>query len=247
MKPVNDRPWVRLFLAISLRAIRRIHFEYGVWGFGRQFLMKDPLIPLINMGPGIELADERAVCAAIAQEFISSPALQGYWVVGDTKEQRRFEIDRETSYEIDRAKKADFFIKKIRDEKGTIENLPSIVEAKRARLWRPDFENGIANPSRDNQKASVTADIAKLRDEFKHRREKKIDAVLGHILVWGIYEESKPYSDAPLDFFSDLDDKLISTPMFRWLPVEWSDPNEKPWKIQVTRAIWVALSEVSEV
>jgi hypothetical protein len=73
----EEKPWVQVFLEIALRAIRRVHLEYGIWGGGRQWKMEGQRAAAINMGHGIELADERTVCAAISQEFMTSPSVTG--------------------------------------------------------------------------------------------------------------------------------------------------------------------------
>ena len=77
---VKDYRWAKIFIEIALRAIRRVHYEYGVWGIGHNFV-KDPYMAWrINMGMGIEVADEPGVCAAITQEFMNSPTVVGLWL-----------------------------------------------------------------------------------------------------------------------------------------------------------------------
>src|SRR5262245_43113158 len=87
---VQEYPWVQVFLEVALRAIRRVHLEYEIWGAGRQWNTGPNQTALINMGPGVELADERAVCAAIVQEMMASQSVAGFWQSNDIKPEPRF-------------------------------------------------------------------------------------------------------------------------------------------------------------
>ena len=133
---VEEWKWATVFIEIALRAIRRVHYEHGLWGIGRQWEMKRLKARRLNTGKGIELADERAVCAAITQEFINSPSLTGLWVEekGQPNQQRYFTVDREKQY-TDKSKKVDIFIQKytLEDGKPVLVPEPSFIEAKRAR------------------------------------------------------------------------------------------------------------------
>ena len=72
-------PWAKYFMELALRAIRRVHYEYGLWSIGQHWLTNQSEPLLLNMGYGIELADEPTVCAAIIQEYLNSPLVAGVW------------------------------------------------------------------------------------------------------------------------------------------------------------------------
>ena len=65
MTPIADteRRWAKLFMEIVLRAIRRVHFDYGMRVTTPASEMSAPKLRKLNRGTGIELADERIVCA----------------------------------------------------------------------------------------------------------------------------------------------------------------------------------------
>ena len=74
--------WTNIFLEIATRAIRRVHLEHQAWSIGNQLLERDRDPEYANFGRGIELADERAVCAAISQEFVYCRLASGVWARG---------------------------------------------------------------------------------------------------------------------------------------------------------------------
>src|SRR5947208_6696271 len=94
----KEEKWVSVFLEVALRALRRVHYEYGIWGAGRQWKSGPDRPGVINMGHGLELADERAVCAAIVQEFMTSPSLTGLWQENGRNQLRFFSVLREQPY-----------------------------------------------------------------------------------------------------------------------------------------------------
>ena len=247
MEEVKDWKWATVFIEIALRAVRRVHYEYGIWGIGRQWEMNRLKAQLINMGHGIELTDEPTVCAAITQEFITSPSLTGLWVEereGGTpdKEERYFTIDREKEY-TDKSKKVDIFIQKyklVNNEPIPIEE-PSFIEAKRARRWMADIKTGTANRE-DLQVQKIQDDITKLRHEMSTRTEK----IHCHLLVWGLYREDWQ-KDHPLAFFENFDCN-VKMHQLRWLPVKWDSPQIHDLQTgiveipMVDTALWIALA-----
>lgn len=246
---IEDWKWATIFIEIALRAARRVHYEHGMWGIGRQWEMNRLRARRLNMGQGIELADERTVCAAITQEFINSPSLTGLWVEegqesDQTKEERYFTIDREMEY-TDKSKKVDIFIRKYRlaNNKELIPVIrPSFIEAKRARRWVPDVKTGTARRE-SLQHQEVQKDIDKLRAEMIHTED-----IHCHVLVWGVYQNESE-EDHPLKFFENFDD-YVRLHQLRWLPVEWTCPSTED--IQhgqiripaVKAALWIALAQV---
>ena len=112
-KAHEEWPWALVFIEIALRAVRRVHYEYGRWGIGRPWRMDAEKSRRINMGAGVELADELTVCAAITQEFIGSPSVAGRWVEAGNPTEWYFQIDREQRWYTKNPKeKVDIFIRK---------------------------------------------------------------------------------------------------------------------------------------
>jgi len=253
----QEWPWASVFIEVSLRAIRRVHYEYGMWGVGRQREMSREAAGRINTGRGIELADERAVCAAITQEFIGSPSLAGRWVEPATDgtsplEERYFEIDREMAYATRKGQKVDLFVRKHKLE-GTLFKrvpFPSFIEAKRARIWTPDISTGGATPG-SPQIQDVREDIGKLKVEIEHREQNSSteERIRGQVLVWGIYGQES-YHDHPVTFFNKVGSE-VRLHALRWLPLGWPQPtntNELQsatlQPLMPTATLWLALAEV---
>ena len=246
---VEDWKWASVFIEIALRAIRRVHYEHGMWGIGRQWEMNRLKAQRINMGQGIELADERAVCAAITQEFMTSPSMTGLWIEerkdgSQEKEERYFSIDREMEY-TDKSKKVDIFIRKYRfvnNEPIPIEE-PSFIEAKRARRWEPEIESGMAS-KKESQVEKVRDDIRRLRSEMCTRSER----IHCHVLVWGLCQNDSQ-EDHPVTFFNNFDIN-VRMHQLRWLPIKWDSPSLQDLQngnIEIPKidtALWIALAEV---
>jgi hypothetical protein len=252
----GEHKWVTVFLEVALRAIRRVHLEYGIWGAGRQWKTGPGRPSLINMGPGIELADERAVCAAITQEFMVSPSLTGLWRGKGKTDVRFFAISREELYKsrrTKRAEKVDLFIEKCQQTrlgKFKVIEPPSLIEAKRARRWQINLKTGRVKPySPRTQIKAVLEDVLRLQDERKARKPKPVYI---HLLVWGLYgDRANDPLDHPTAFFQEVrrvssSSCQLSGPYVRWLPMKWDSPanatkSENPI---VRSSAWVALAEV---
>jgi hypothetical protein len=242
----DQRPWTIVFIEVAMRAIRRVHYEYGMWGVGRPWEMNSEKALRINMGQGIELADERTVCAAITQEFINSPSVAGLWMKSDgTPEERYFHIDREQRYRTGEKQKVDIFIRKYkRSDNGELTELPFPVfmEAKRARLWQPNLPEGTADKEA-LQVNEVKADVDKLRKE-KNAWQNELNCQL---LVWGVYEEDT--KDDPYQFFQQVGTG-VQIHQLRWLPLKWPVPSADDIRKgeqrfpSVESALWIALAEV---
>ena len=258
----EERKWISVFLEVALRAIRRVHLEYGIWGAGRQWKMGRDRTPLINMGYGIELVDERVVCAAITQEFMTSPAVSGLWhEEGEKDELRFFGITREEKYESSgqqsRPERVDLVIEKY--EPGSEERLEvlkprSFIEAKRARLWQVNLASGDVKPGQP-QITEICQDIEKLQREQTTKLNKKKETIYIHLLFWGIYEEDSngaraTFADHPREFFETIKDRSkasLEGSYVRWLPTRWDNPSEENpetrWPM-VRRGVWIALAEI---
>lgn len=257
---MNDRDehkWASVFIEIALRAVRRIHYEYGLWGIGPQWDMSREKAARINTGLGIELAYETDVCAAITQEIMGSPAVAGLWSEdagnGTQKKWRYFMIDRETTYLSDGEKnRVDIFLQKFEPkgnkpgEELVLVPPPAFIEAKRARRWIADITTGEVTSQR-SQLSDIKADVKKLRDEIDHRAKGNGERIFGHVLVWGLYGRSLG-SDHPVKFFKKLDGVRLHA--LRWLPLDWDRPsfgtlgNPKLLIPKVHRALWIGLAEV---
>jgi hypothetical protein len=246
----KDYPWATRFIEIALRAIRRVHYEYGVWSVGHQWMrdVSDP--PDLNMGPGIELADEPTVCAAITQEFANSQFVAGIWQErkseSDVSEGERFwQIDREQCYEGSQ-ERVDICIqryerKRLGEVPEPTSGPPVFIEAKRARRWSAQISTGSLKRS-EYLTSEIKNDIEKLRREMESRR------VYCHLLVWNIYESP---SDGPLEFFERLQASCVTVHQVRWLPIAWTCPTYvesvvdwKPYLPEVNKWLWIALAEV---
>ena len=256
----HEWPWATVFMEVVLRAMRRLHYEYGLWGIGPHWKMDRQRAGRINTGPGIELADERTVCAAITQEFIGSPALAGVWVEnrGDGGKEnvfRRFEIDRETSYQSVLDTRVDLFVKKYiqrGDRLGDdwqLVDLPSFIEAKRAYLCTPDITSG-GSRRWERQQNKVADDVARLRNEIQHRKHVSVsEQIRGHVLVWGVFGDEM-YQAHPQEFFGALE--LVELHALRWLPLRWEQPSRGNLDRAVSKlgipptdlALWIGLAEV---
>jgi hypothetical protein len=252
----GEHKWVTVFLEVALRAIRRVHLEYGIWAAGRQWKTGPGRPDHINVGPGIELADERAVCAALTQEFMVSPSLTGLWENEGKTDVRFFAISREQLYKWPEAKQrkmVDLLIEKYEQTSlGKFEVIKprSLIEAKRARLWQIDLETGdVSAGSPVTQISAVIEDVARLKEE-REAWEQEDKRVFLHLLVWGVYGDDSNHSlDHPLAFFQEVRKKSgarLDGPYVRWLPTKWDPPEnvEESGHPIVRRSVWVALAEV---
>jgi len=251
--------WREVFLEIALRAIRRIHLDYGIWGIGQNPLDTKVHLENFNAGPGIQLAMEETVCAAITQEFINSRFINGNFY----KNLNRFyEIDREITFEKkDKTKRIDIFIDRYKmseDKKHLLfYRYPVLIEAKRAHYFIPRITEG------DVEKEDVDAQVCKIKDDIKYLIEVKGEIVntngnrknLGkykgnlkgaflYTLFWGTFEKEKSNSKIKLNknrpeyFIEQL--KLKKDHFWvKWLPLKWTTPN-KP----VNQWLWIVLAEI---
>ena len=245
----KSHKWAEVFVEIALRAIRRVHYEYGIWGWGigRQLEMDRQDIKEINMGKGIELADEPAVCAAITQEFMRSPSVAGVWKDNGQTEEMYFIIEREKAYEFNNLQRADIFLQKFKyKDKGGLNPVPrpSFIEAKRAHLWSTNLSIGKTRIPR-SQHGDVQDDIKKLRKEMSHRDLESLSKRYYHILVWGVYEKNSTTLCSPEEFFKKVDDPNIQLhKLVKWLPLVWNVSEKDDINIEVTKSLWIAMAEV---
>lgn len=239
-------PWAERFSEIALRALRRVHFDYGAIHVGQQWTAEAPELAELNHGIGVAAADELTVCAAIAQECLLSPFFSGAWAKGDGQNvregQRYWSINRERMY-LGTQERADFVITRIpgsgETELANENQRDCYIEAKRLRRWttkslsRPDFK--AATPSFDE----VAKDITKLRAEMKVRG----DAIRGHVLLWDIYEPGWNGIQSLENIFNVHPLSKLTLHQLKWLPIDWrSGIDKEPPKVK--KWLWIALLEV---
>lgn len=240
---INSYPWAERFIELSLRALRHVHYDFGISSLGHQWMQQCPSPKLINIGHGVAYADELTICSAITQECISSQLLSGVFVPGNSngiKQGFRFyRIDREKTYENSRCR-VDISVQRV-DPYWTETSstyCPCFIEAKRVRHWRPQEQS---SPRYDLK--GIKADIQKLRKEIAKLRGK----LFCHLLIWNIYE-GEP--DGPISLLEKLGDNYVKLHQIRWMPIYWNHFTTETHKNSVMEPppvekwLWVALFEV---
>jgi hypothetical protein len=252
----GDYSWARVFIEVALRAMRRLHLNYGWWDVGHHWLGKEARVQSINTGRGIELADERTVCAAISQEFLASPFTSGLWVDEDHKGRvagkRYWKILREVKYAAidavaegeEKDRTADYCLRRYREtkaDKARYEEDPegknTVVEAKRTRVWTPRLADPSKIPRPRSNVGAIKKDIAKLRRMLHSTPDQEFYA---HLLVWNVFEKR---GNRPQDLEDALRDKAVRLHQTRWLPLTWTVSKRNPPE-RISRWLWIALLEV---
>lgn len=275
LKSAADAWWPKLFLEVALRAIRRVHCDYGTWQLGHVWRREDAQKNIepqqLNLGKGIEIAPEIAVCAEICSEFLASQLVNGV-VLDQTP--RYWQIDREQQYQHDPDCHVDICVRRYERNGNQLSELlapgkgypiPAYIEVKRARRWKIRLEDGTVKRE-DNTASEVAYDADKLFAEIEHLGNAKAPAeIYGHVLVYGPLDQKTPLSDTPNGFFRKAntllrklrkDDKrtrktiIIKPHHVRWLPLSWKDHSIKPFgkkfrqRPTVDRWLWLAIAEV---
>lgn len=263
--PKPEYRWARVFMALALRAIRRVHYNYGIWNVGACKKVGDVALRNLNHGHGVDLADERTVCAAISQEFLASRFTCALIAnpSSNSADFMMFTLERELpKYLTDSRKQVDFFCRKWVPPEGETSSAsdvwevcphpPAFIEAKRAQRYRPDLlARKVSGPV--SQHGSVAKDAIKLFEEKKARtgdkRPSKNESIYAHLLVWGTCTAKSNFKKEPRRFLDKVDSALTSEQSrpnlqphaTRWLPLDWADKTMK-----VKRALWISLVEVIE-
>ena len=73
---MDTPPWTRLFIEVALRALLRLHHDYALMSLPQR-RSATTTVAALRTSPGVALADELTVCAAIYQEFLASRAISG--------------------------------------------------------------------------------------------------------------------------------------------------------------------------
>lgn len=263
-KDQAKRPkWPELMIELSLRAMRRLHFEYGIWGVGKQGQTEPPKPQQLNCGPGIELADEREVCAAITLEFMNSQMTSGFdrpptGIVENWKVNLSYYgLDREWPYERDEPKKpgrpcsADITFRRIRysaENKNEFQRV--VIEAKRFQLATPAKTNEGQNGSieyKAPQFDEIKDDIKKLFDENSRANEK----FFAHVLIWGIWPTPTDEKLTVVELLKKCrpPERYLRLHQLRWHPLDPgpvpSDSKCPSKPLPVNRWLWIALMEVT--
>jgi hypothetical protein len=213
--------WQDVFIELALRAIRKVHYEHQVWSCG-QWFSKDRNSGDANRGHGIETADERAVCSAVTQEFMSSQLAVGPMGGQD----RYWEINREKTYSYpgtttddhvstetrtvrSRTKTVDIWLLRwYRKKDGTRTRehstrnrdhycFETFIEAKRAYHWKLNIAKGTIEEPTVNSK--ILDAVEKLCQEMRHRRvSTKFEdrTIYCYLLIWGTCDFECAASDS---------------------------------------------------
>ena len=265
--------WNIIFIELALRAMRRLHREYGVWGTGQATAIDNKeRIAKLNTGAGIELADERDVAAAINQEFINSPFTNGS-VIDD--QDRRYEILREVDFESKqenandgmKKKYVDMVITRYSQKNGKIDyKYPSVLlELKRVPRFKPNTLTGEAEDS-DLTVAinAVVEDLKRLNQINKRKKSspsKLKSEAASHLITesgkkpfitctffWGTMEANQSETSlkkAINELKEEFDNTKAMEPLIRYMPLTW-DGNDKQDKPKVTKWLWLCLYEADE-
>lgn len=242
-KPIGEYPWMTVFLEAVMRAIRAVHHAHQPLTLGKPGREgQGTLLNGLNVGRGIELADERVVCGQILLELATSRITSNiHFVENDATKssagRRTFEYDHETHVG---ARYVDLVFK--REDEPQDGQQPRArkfgriyIQAKRARRWK------IAPLTGDASKGALLVgdirdDVQKLKDVREHLGDEE---AYFYVLVWGSTTDGRS-PDGMLQGISEHDDPRRA---FRWLPLCW-DGGEWNRNPNVTEWLWVALLEV---
>ena len=260
--------WTEPFMELALRAIRKVHHDHLLWSINQNIDL-DTDFSRINMGNGIELADERLVCAAISQELISSRHSTGVYfesskTKGSENARRYYKLEREVK--VPGGKQSiDLISQRMdpADPNGDIYK-KSLIEAKRGRKRKARYDGKEAKPG-NYQYNAVAIDIFKLIDNrmgFKVNNENPNM----YVLVWDAVSYSETEKTA-YTFLKEVKEKLITIDSARtsdeghdrkigkitllmrdvkWLPLSWIDPEKDSelLNLNVQSALWLMLVEI---
>jgi hypothetical protein len=233
-----------MFSEITLRALLRLHHDYLACSVPQE------RIPLKNQslsrGPGVALADELTVCAAIAQEFLASRLPRGQWVNGEptfgiAKGPRDWVLVREHPYP-DSTQRCDFWVNRVDPKKKF---LPCFVEAKRLFKWTYHLET--PKPAHVRlQINDIRKDIKKLR-EFESSFSSLSKAPRGYILVWNVASKKiKKTWIMPKEFLKKLNDRKVKPWQIRMWPLAASRDGMTTFsETAVDTWLWTVLAEVT--
>lgn len=241
--PGVEFPWMTVFMEAAVRALRVVHHAHQPLTLGRPGQdNQGTRLDRLNVGPGIELADERVVCSQILIELATSRITSEVHFpeqrIGDqlsAARGRTFEFDRE-KYEA-HIGYVDLVFRRSNDGARTFGHI--YIEAKRARRWMFDAVTGEASKSTSPLTDEVAGDIRKLRKVAKSL--KKGEEAYFYVLVWGSTDDD-PSPDAMLRAIRGTypDGRFAC----RWLPLSWDAGSWTGPPAAVRSWLWLALMEV---
>ena len=252
--------WKEVFMPLALRAFKKIHYNYAIWGLGQQ-LLADFDAQKINQGYGILAANETAVCDAITQEFINSPLTNG---ANLQSEIRYYSIFREMGFSFSnqsdkvfntnengrqKRKNVDLVLNRYKLIEDTRESskIPVLIEAKRYHSFKPNITTGEPEYLGSTNEASIKKDIAYLKEirekhvelEFELNSIKPQDLFI-YVLFWGLLNTEDKFREKP--------DEIINTKfcgvlkaehsLYEYLPIKWKDNSVTDW-------VWICLSQIN--
>jgi hypothetical protein len=237
----TEYPWMKRFMEVALRALRRVHYDYQLWSLSQDWTSEtDPTA--YNTGPGIECADELTVCAAITQEFVHSAVTTGAYVAHDQhmnvkSGQRFYAIYREVPYPNAPSRKVDIAIDRVDPRTDRAYGAPVFIEAKRAVLVGTKLAEGFTGPPR-LQLPEIREDIEKLRATHSLPDERR---VLPYLLVWGLHPRAVVAASTPSSLEIAVNDRELRLRTERWCPIAWNSRKSSP---RTDQFLWIALFEV---
>ena len=238
--------WKNRFLEVAEKAIIELNLEYSSWSIGqtaKSEINKGYSDPLTR---GIELADERTVCAKILIKALQSPLFTGEVTIEENgkKEPRYYKINREEKYIFDGNKKVDIFIQRydIKDTETTDKDYePVIIEAKRAKTYSiSDLSTG------DIKKDSTTYNASSTKTDIVEKLIKENNCYK-YVMIWGIYnkKDENDKDNLPKKFITDLDcDIHIKDKNVKWIPLGFEKNNNLEDQPDIDKWIWLLMLEI---
>lgn len=250
--------WREVFLPLTLRAFKRIHYNYSIWGLGQQLFDQFDL-KKINQNHGLLLANETSVCDSITQEFINSPLTNGAYIDGQI---RYYSIFREVDFSFDKSLKNRFKIDnkekrtktvdlllnryKLSVTERKISQIPVLIEAKRYHYFTPNIVTGEPEFKRTNENSiiedvkylrQIKANLSQLQFELKVINP---ETVFIYTLFWGLLNDT--YKKKPSEIIKEKFEGYLneSDSYYEYLPIKWEGTTVKEW-------IWICLSQIDKV
>lgn len=213
MSSKKNIPWPKVFKQVALRAIRKVHIDYQLWGIGQTSdTDSNRRLSNLNFGRGIEFAPEPAVCDAITQEFINSTFTSGSSLFG---ERRSYRIDREISFNNERV---DIVLNRFDPDKG-YSNIPVLMEVKRAYYFTPRLDKTEYQEPK-KQFRQILRDIVKLRnirevidaeiEKDKHYESGQLEYRFDNCFIWMFFwgfSDSSSHEEISKEINNELGDE----------------------------------------
>jgi hypothetical protein len=249
----KNYPWANRFMEVAIRSMKRVHLDQVIRSAGRPNSTTPTDPERLNVGLGVELADERLVCLEICKEFTFAGSSTGYWVNDDqsadvARGQRLWEMHAEFPYR--RASGCvDLCVwRNVVNASGATEkydNTEVFIEAKRAVRWTTSIEAAPTSERGQSQVSEVRADVEKLLSEMSARSQQD-GKLVGHVLVWGTTADQNP---SPAKFFEKLAHPQVEVYRSTWAPLatEARSANGASWDEappRIARWLWATLAEI---